>query len=79
MLHPAADGEYDVEVIMVRNTTASIAGGRVLEKVGCGGLRSPTPQTVIAMAADITPIRGVSSPDRLLRRVEEPRIVVVGG
>ena len=40
VLQPAADGEYDADVVL-RNTTAALAGGRsvpsVADGLGCGG------------------------------------------
>ena len=43
VLRPGPEG-YEAEVTL-RNTTAAIAGGRVLEKQSCGGLQPGTSKT----------------------------------
>lgn len=52
----------------------------VASSSGCGGAISPTPQSRLglALASEVTPVRGVSDRTKLLRRVEEPRVVSVG-
>jgi hypothetical protein len=68
------EGEYEA-TLAISYYAAALAGGRVGDKVGCGGLSETIPLTWgLAVSSEISPIRGISLPERLVI-VGEPRLV----
>jgi hypothetical protein len=74
VLTPQADGRVRA-TLRLKNETAALASGRA-ETRSCGGALDPTPQKVLLLrlASDLSPVRGISTAGRLLRRVEEPTL-----
>lgn len=80
LMRPTPEG-YAARILLKRNSLATVEGDEAdVYQTGCGGRILRTPYTVrLALSAILSPVRGVSDPERLVGAVSPPRALCGAG